>query len=341
MKSALRLVPALVAALVVAVTAGGAGAAPAAAPQVPRFAVAMHFNVPQPSWISLYVAEDRGFFKKHKVAPKFLYFGGTALALQAVVAGNAPVGIAAAGSVLQAIQNGAPITIVANHIQNDPTGVIVKDPDGTIRSWRDLAGKTIATATTTAELPLLRATLDREGLTNSVKLTFVHQTNKCTIVLAGQADGCSGFNYADYVKFQLFGQKSKFLPFSTPQTPFPGHVIFARNDYLQKYGYAVQRFLAAAVDGTIAANRDRKGAIALLQKLDKVDPPEMIAKAVPTVLGLMKSERTKAQGWGWMTSEAWQSLNRVLVDGGVLKPGLDVSKVYTNRYLPANRKQWR
>jgi ABC-type nitrate/sulfonate/bicarbonate transport system substrate-binding protein len=338
MKSPLRLVS-LVAAVVAFAVAGSS--ASAAAPKVPRFAVAMHFNVPQPSWISLYMAENRGFYKKHKVSPKFLYFGGTSLALQAVVAGNAPVGIAAAGPVLQAIQNGAPITIVANHIQNDPTGVIVKNPDGAIRSWRDLAGKTIATATTTAELPLLKATLDREGLTDDVKLTYVQLASKCTIALAGQADGCSGFNYSQYVQFQLFGQKVKFLPFSTPATPFPGYVVFARNDYLKKYGYAVTRFLAATVDGTIAANKDRKGAIKLLQKLDTVDSPELVARSVPLVLGLMKSDRTKARGWGWMTEDAFGSLARVLVQGGVLKPGLDVSTAYTNRYLPANRMQWR
>lgn len=346
MKRSTGLIAALgVVALAGALTACTGEAAPTAEPtEAPTAApipavpatVAMHFNVPQSSWISILTAEDQGLFEG--VEPELQYLGSTALAIQSVVAGNSDIGIAAPGAVLSAIQEGAPLVIVSNHIQNDPTGVIVQ---GSAATWSDLAGLTISTTETTAERPLFMAMLEREGLEDQVEIVYVDQQTKCAVMFNGTVDACTGFSYADYSTGILQGLDLSFIPFSTDETPYPGPVIFTTKDYLATNGEVVTAFLAGVVDGALAAEADTPRAIELMKQLDPASLPANLERAVPTIIELMHSERTAQNGFGWMTDDVFQNLIDALVSGGVLAGDPGASNVYTNDYQPGNASEWR
>jgi NitT/TauT family transport system substrate-binding protein len=309
------------------------GGAQVNAQAVTPLTVSLHFNVPQLSWYGLYWSQEKGYFRQEGLDVTFQYLKGSTLAVQATGAGQSNIGIASADSVLAGVQQNLPIIAVANHIQNDAIGLIVRD-DGKVGSLSDLADKTVASAQTAAPAAILRAVLERAKLSGRVKVLSVDPQAVCTLLIAGNVDGCTGFSFAQLLQVEEKGVKAKFFPFSTPEKPVPGAVIFANETYLKANDAVVRKFLRAAARGYTEASADVPATIALMQKIMKTDPPQQIAKATPIIVALTDSDRVRQNGWGWMTDAVWSNIYTDLVDGKVLKPGLDVSKVYTNGFLP-------
>ncbi|MFB9949616.1 ABC transporter substrate-binding protein [Rhizobium puerariae] len=306
----------------------------AAAAEVEKVNISMHFNVPQLSWYGLYWAQEHGYYKDAGIEIGFQYLRGSPLALQATAAGQSELGIAAADTALSGLAQNLPVTVVANHLQKDSTGVIFNKAKGEVSSFKDLAGKTVVTSDTTTLATLLRAALKRNGVTDSVKVLSVDPQAVCTLMLTDQADACTGFAFAQTLQVKAKGVDVTFLPFSTPDFPILGHVIFANSDYLAKHGETVKKFLAATARGYAEASADIPATVEMMAKIDPTQPRATLGEAIGIIAGLTVSTRTEAHGWGWMDNEAWNNLYAGLTEGNVLKPGLDVSKLYTNDYLP-------
>ncbi|KAB0268045.1 ABC transporter substrate-binding protein [Microvirga brassicacearum] len=308
-------------------------AQPAAAPE--KINISMHFNVPQLSWYGLYWAQEHGYFKDAGLEVNFQYLRGSTLAVQATGAGQSNLGIAAADTALLGVAKDLPITAIANHLQKDATGVILNKAKGEASSFKDLGGKTIVTSDTTTLATLLRSALKRSDMTNKVKVLSVDAQAVCTLMLTEQADGCTGFSFAHLLQVKAKGVDPLFLPFSTPEFPILGHVILANNDYLASHKKQVRAFLAAVARGYSEANADIPATVKMMARIDPTQPRETLTEAITIIAGLTTSPRSEQNGWGWMDDESWKNLYIGLTEGNVMQPGLQVSKVYTNEYLPA------
>lgn len=306
----------------------------AAAADLKKVNVSMHFNVPQLSWYGLYWAQEKGYYKDAGIEIGFQYLRGSPLALQATAAGQSELGIAAADTALSGLAQNLPVTVIANHLQKDSTGVIFNKARGNVSSFKDLAGKTVVTSDTTTLATLLRAALKRNGVTDSVKVLSVDAQSVCTLMLTDQADACTGFSFAHTLQVKAKGADVTFLPFSTPDFPILGHVIFANGDYLAKNTETVKKFLAATARGYQEASADIPATTEMMARIDPTQPRATLSEAIGIIAGLTTSPRTEAHGWGWMDNQSWNNLYAGLQEGNVLKPGLDVSKLYTNDYLP-------
>lgn len=307
-------------------------AAHAAEPQ--KINISMHFNVPQLSWYGIYWADEHGYLKDAGIELEYQYLRGSTLAVQATGAGQSEIGIAAADTVLGGVANDLPITVVANHLQKDATGVIVDRSKGEPESFRDLEGMTIVTSDTTTLAKLLRAALSRNEMTDKVNVLSVDAQAVCTLMLTDQADGCTGFSFAHVLQVKAQGVDPVFLPFSTPDFPILGHVIFVNQDFLADNAETVRSFLAAVARGYQEANADIPATVEMMARIDPTQPRETLTDAIEIIAGLTTSPRTEANGWGHMDDEAWNNLYQGLIEGGVIEPGLQMSRVYTNEYLP-------
>ncbi|SFU19421.1 ABC transporter substrate-binding protein [Mesorhizobium sp. YR577] len=304
----------------------------AAAPE--KINLSMHFNVPQLSWYGIYWADEKGYFKEAGIELNYQYLRGSTLAVQSTAAGQSQLGIAAADTALSAVAKDLPIRVVANHLQKDATGVIVDKAKVDAKSFKDLDGKTIVTSDTTTLATLLRAGLKREGMTDKVKVLSVDAQAVCTLMLTDQADGCTGFSFAHALQVKAKGIDPVFLPFSTPDFPILGHVILANNDYLADHADTVRAFLAATARGYQEANADIPATVEMMARIDPTQPRETLTDAITIIAGLTTSPRSEASGWGYMDDQSWNNLYSGLIEGAVMQPGLDISKVYTNDYLP-------
>lgn len=346
-----RLVPAAaglaVAALALTACGSSSDASPAAdstsattqgTQETQKLSLALHFNSPQASWIGIYVAQEEGYYADAGIDLDIQYLGSSTLAVQAVGSGSATIGIAAPDALLAGVAQDLPLVAVANHVQQDATGVIV---NGQASGFEDLSGKTIATAQGTAESGLFQAALEKAGITDDVTVNYVESSAKCTLMIAGQADACTGFSYAQLVQAHLAGVDATFLPFSTDATPLPGAAIFTTPDEVANDPDLVERFLEATFEGYRDADADRDMAVALMQKTADTADPEQIAQATDKVLDLTHSDVTDEHGWGWSSTEVWQNLIDELTAGGVLTAQVDPADLLTNDLLPEEASQWR
>jgi len=304
------------------------------APKPEKLTVAMHFNVPQLSWYGFYWAQEHNYYKDAGLELEFVYLRGSTLSVQATGAGKTDIGVAAADSSLMGIAEKLPISVIANHLQTDSTGVILNKAKGAATTFKDLAGKTIVTSDTTTLAALLRATLKRNNIADKVNVLSVDAQSVCTLMLSDRADGCTGFSFAQFLQVKAKGVDAQFLPFSSPDFPILGHVILANNDYLTTHDKQVRAFLAATARGYREASADIPKTVEMMARIDPTQPRQTLPDAITIIAGLTKSARSEKSGWGWMDDEAWSNLYAGLVDGKVMQPGLNIAAAYTNKYLP-------
>jgi NitT/TauT family transport system substrate-binding protein len=64
------------------------------------------------------------------------------------------------------------------------------------------------------------------------------------------------------------------------------------------------------------------------------DKKEVLVKQIEAdIKGTFFSADTKAHGLGWMTKEAWGSTTKILLDQDVMKQSIDVSAVFSDKFL--------
>jgi NitT/TauT family transport system substrate-binding protein len=301
-----------------------------------EFTIAMNWISPggSPSWTGIMMAQDQGDFESAGLDIDWRYLNGSGTAVQVAAAGAAELGIAGAEAFLNARNQGLEITAIANHVQLNPTGLIVRADSG-IETLADLAGHSVATSAPSPERILLEGLIPLSGVDPAdVELLFVDAQAECTTMLAGDADACTGFFTVDVPNAEAQGVEVRFIPFVAPDGSLPGAVIFARNEYLAENEDVIRRFLQVVYDGYVAAEDDPEAVNELWGRLDPESEADHLARLIELSHQTMHSERSDSNGWGWMTDESWGVLIALLTDGGVIENEIDPSTIYTNELLP-------
>jgi NitT/TauT family transport system substrate-binding protein len=112
------------------------------------------------------VGERAGIFRKHGLELELLYTQGGGETLQAVISGSVDIGIAAGtGGVIGAYAKGAPLRIIAAGVTGASDLYWYVPADSQIRSFNDVAGKTVAYSTNGASTHItLLALLKHYGI---------------------------------------------------------------------------------------------------------------------------------------------------------------------------------
>jgi NitT/TauT family transport system substrate-binding protein len=87
-----------------------------------------------------YVAQDRGFYKKHELDAELLFIPSTTTSVSSLVAGDVNVANASGGGVASAVVAGADVVLVACYLNSLPYELVVQE---SIKSAEDLKGKSI------------------------------------------------------------------------------------------------------------------------------------------------------------------------------------------------------
>ena len=126
-----------------------------------------------------YVARDMGWFQRAGLDVELQNFGSGAAVAAAVASQTAAIGVSNVITVAQAREHGLPFTFVAPAsmaVSSSATAQFAVWPQGTIRSAKDLNGKTIGAETVTGLMRLASvAWIDRNG-GDSTTVTFVEMS---------------------------------------------------------------------------------------------------------------------------------------------------------------------
>jgi NitT/TauT family transport system substrate-binding protein len=98
----------------------------------------------------------------------------------------------------------------------------------------------------------------------------------------------------------------------------------------------VQRFVDASIEGWYAyLYGDPAPANRLIMRANPEMPADLVAFGRKTLIarGIVDSGDAKTLGIGAMTDARWQAFYRSMTDVGVYKPGIDLKKAYTTRFV--------
>jgi NitT/TauT family transport system substrate-binding protein len=87
-----------------------------------------------------YLAQERGFYKKHGIDAELLFIPSTTTSVSSLVAGDVHIGNASGGGVASAVVAGADVVLVACYLNSLPYELVVQE---SIKTAEDLKGKSI------------------------------------------------------------------------------------------------------------------------------------------------------------------------------------------------------
>ncbi|BBN97876.1 ABC transporter substrate-binding protein [Sporolactobacillus terrae] len=135
---------------------------------------------PLPSWYFWYLVQEKGFFKKHHVNVKLVYFPTYSDSISALNAGKVDGNSEALIDCISPVSKGIPIkSVFATDYSAGGDGIVAKSG---IKSVKNLKGKTVGTEVGTIEHFFLLTALKDAGMTEK----DVHLTNM-TVQDAGNA----------------------------------------------------------------------------------------------------------------------------------------------------------
>ena len=286
--------------------------------------------IPDIQFAPLYVAVQKGYFREAGIQVSFDYSMETDITAL-VGADQIPFGVVSGEQVLLARAQGLPIVYVAAWYQQYPVSVVAKSGQN-IHSPSDLRGMTIGLpGLYGANYIGLRALLHAGGLHESdVKLDSIGYTQ--VEALAGDRDQAVSV-YTNNEPVQLRSQG-----YSLSELRVADYVQLASNGLITNEKTIAQnpalvrgmvkaflRGLADTIADPAAAYTISKAYVENLAQLD----PALQKQKLTTVLALWKAARL-----GYSQPKAWESMQSVLLDMGLLTKSLDLSKAYTNDYLP-------
>ncbi len=286
--------------------------------------------IPDIQFSPLYVAVEKGYFRDAGIQVTFDYSMETDITAL-VGADQIQFGVVSGEQVLLARAQGLPIVYVAAWYQQYPVSVVAKS-DQNIHTPSDLRGKTIGLpGLYGANYIGLRALLHAGGLEesdvrlDSIQYTQVESlatgrdqavsvyTNNEPLQLRAQGYNLTELRLADYIQLASNGLITN------------EKTISENPDLVRRMVGAFLHGLADTIADPAAAYETSKAYVENLAQLDAALQKQKLATSI---------ELWKADQLGYSQPKAWESMQAVLLDMGLLSKPLDLSKAYTNDFLP-------
>ena len=286
--------------------------------------------IPNIQFAPFYVAIEKGYFQDAGIEIEFDYkFETDGVAL--VGAGELPFAIASGEQVLLARAQGLPIVYVAGWYQQYPVSVVAKSELG-ILIPQDLKGRKIGLpGLFGANYVGLRALLHEAGLEESDVTLDAIGFNQVELMAAGQQDIVVG--YAANEPIQLRAQGIPVTEIRVADyVQLASNGLLASEKVIAEEPELVRAFVGAFMKGLedTIASPDESFAISKSYIPNFADLDGDVQKQVLET----SIEQWKAGRLGYSDPQAWENMQNVLLDMGLISQKLDLSKAFTNEFIP-------
>lgn len=287
--------------------------------------------VPNVQFAPLYVAIDKGYFKAEGIDVTLDYNMETdSVAL--LGSGQLQFAIVSGEQVLLGRSKELPVVYTAAWYNNFPVGVIV-EPGKNVTKPADLKGLNIGLpGTYGANYIGLRALLAAGGLSESdVTLNSIGYT-QVESFLSKRVEAAAIYVANEPVVLENQGVDFSLLKVSD-YTSLVANGLATNEKTIKENPELVRGMVKGLLRGVADAAADPEEAFSICKKyvenLGKAD--ESVQKAVLT----HSIEFWVSDTPGYSNLEAWQNMQDLLLDMGMLEKPVDLSTVFTNDYLPA------
>jgi len=306
------------------------GAKPATAPGTLVHVKLPVGYVPNIQFAPLYVALDKGYFKDAGIELEFDYSIETD-AVSLVGANNLQFAVVSGEQVLLARAQGLPVVYVCAWYEQYPVAVVSKVDQG-IKTAADLKGRKIGLpGLFGANYIGLDAILFSAGLTEKDVTLDSIGFNQVAALAADKDEAVSVYTTNEPVQLQAQGYKLNEIRVADT-LPLASNGIITNEQTIAQNPDLVKRMTSAFLKGLndTIANPDEAYNISTkyvqdLSKQDEATQKEILKRSI----GLWATSHP-----GFSDPQAWQNMQDTLLKMGLLKKPLDVSKAFTNAFVP-------
>lgn len=285
--------------------------------------------IPNVQYAPFYVAAEKGFFREAGLDVEFDYsFETDGVAL--VGANELQFSLVSGEQVLLARAQGLPVVYVMSWWYDYPVGVVsLKGKE--ILIPQDLAGHSIGLpGLFGASYIGLRAMLNAGGLQESdVKLVSIG-FNQVEALVAEQVD--SVVIYANNEPYQLekLGYEVDLIRVAD-YVKLTSNGLMTNETTISQNPDLVKRMVDAVLKGVAYTLDNPEEAFEICKKyIENLDPEQ---ESVQTQVLLASMEYWKSTSPGLSDPKAWENMQEVLLEMGLLETPLDLDKAYTNQFV--------
>ena len=286
--------------------------------------------IPNIQFAPLYVAVEKGYFREAGFEVEFDYkFETDGVAL--VGAGELPFAVVSGEQVLLARAQGLPVTYVAAWYQQYPVSVVAKSEAG-ILVPQDLKGKKIGLpGLFGANYIGLRALLNAGKLSESNVTLDAIGFNQVELVASGQQDIVVGYTANEPIQLRAQGIAVTEIRVAD-YAQLAANGLLASEKVIAENPELVRAFVGAFLKGLrdTIANPDEafqlsEAHIPNFADLDSAVQKQILATSL---------EQWQAERPGYSNPQAWENMQDVLLDMGLISEKMDLSKAFTNEFIP-------
>jgi NitT/TauT family transport system substrate-binding protein len=278
----------------------------------------------------LYAAVEKGYFKDAGMEVEFDYSFETD-GVKLVGAGELPFAVVSGEQVLLARAQGIPVTYVAAWYQQYPISVVAKSDLG-IATPQDLKGKRIGLpGLFGANYIGLRALLFSAGLSESdVQLESVG-FNQVEVLATDQQEVVVGYAANEPIQLKAQGFDVTELRVAD-YTNLAANGVLASEKVITEDPELVKAFVAAFLKG-VQYTIEHPDEVYDLSATHIPNHAELDQDVQKQILAT-SIEMWKADRLGYSEPQAWQNMQNVLLEMGLLSEKMDLSQAFTNSFVP-------
>ena len=286
--------------------------------------------IPNIQFAPFYVAIEKGYFRDAGIDIEFDYkFETDGVAL--VGAGELPFAIVSGDQVLLARAQGLPVVYVAAWYQQYPVSVVAKSELG-ILIPQDLKGRKIGLpGLFGANYVGLRALLHEAGLEESDVTLDAIGFNQVELMAAGQQDIVVGYAANEPIQLRAQGvavteiRVADYVQLASNGLLASEKVIVENPELVSAFVGAFLKGLEATIANPEEAFTISKSYIPNFADLDADVQKQVLETSI---------EQWKAEKLGYSDPQAWENMQNVLLDMGLISEKMDLNKAFTNEFIP-------
>jgi ABC-type nitrate/sulfonate/bicarbonate transport system substrate-binding protein len=268
-----------------------------------------------------------GAYKANGLTIEPVTFSGAARVQQALTSNDIDIGLST-GQDMGFILKGLPaITVAAVSNKPTETDMLVR-ADSPIKAIADLKGKKVAVSNIRGYPSWLTIELSRHEGWGQDGMTLIATGSQPASIAAlktGQVDAWAG-DIGTSLQMEQDHDGRIVLNFGDIVPPFMNTATYATNTLIAQHPELVRSFLKAWLDNIAWARAHRQETIALLLPVLNLKP-EIVGEIYDRLMPTESSD-------GRFDAAAMKSMPRAIVELGILDSEPDVTKLYTQAFLP-------
>jgi NitT/TauT family transport system substrate-binding protein len=286
--------------------------------------------IPNIQFAPLYVSIEKGYFREEGLDVTIDYSMENDNAVL-VGADELPFAVVSGEQVLLARAQGLPIVYVTCWYRDFPVGVAALASEG-IKTPADLRGKKVGTPVLFGASYIgLQALLAAGGLSDQDIVLDVIGFTQAEALASGREQAAVVYVTNEPIQLHSQGYEVDVLRVAD-YLQLVSNGLITNEKTLAENPDLVRRMVRGMLRGIQDTAADPEGAYEISKKyvenLAQADPQAQMAVLKTSI------ELYQREPWGASDPQAWENMQQVLLDIGLLKEPLDLSRAFSNAYLP-------